>query len=70
MRPVEISKPLNTDDMVEVTDQMDVNIFIHTDPDNGEKNIIIRLKQEENFDIGVDVGPLSVKILEHVKASE
>ena len=67
MNPVEISKPIETDDLVEVTDQMNVTVYVHTDPDNGDKNIIVRLKQEEKFDIGIDVGFLSAKILEHVE---
>ena len=66
MRPAQISRPIETDDLYEVTSQMEIISYIHDN--EGKKRIVVRLKKDNEFDIGIDVSDeLSDKIIKYLK---
>ena len=65
--PIETSRPLRTEDMTEITDQVDLQAFIFVDPEDGEKEVVLRVYKEGPFEeAGLRLGPLISKcVLKH-----
>jgi len=61
---VQLSNMINTDDLLDITDKLQLMAYIHTDPDNGSRMIHIRVRNGSKFDFAVDLGGLGDKALE------
>jgi len=60
-------KMFDTNDMVRIDDKMEIEVYRTNDPEYNEETILIRLKSEDKFDIGFNVGPVfSKKIIEEI----
>lgn len=65
MSPVEASNSIDTEDLHDVSDQVNQSLYIHTDPKTGKKEAYVRVYLDDVFDIGIQLGgPLSDKILD------
>ena len=63
---VEISKPMESEKMVEITDKVDLHAYIYPGDEINIKNIVLRVKIDGKFDVGLSLGPiLSEKVAIH-----
>jgi hypothetical protein len=70
-KEIETSRMIRTEDLVDITDKMELFSYYHQDPETKEESIQLRAKFGEEFDIGVDVGPfLSEKIIQSMRRNK
>lgn len=61
---VEFRSNIETEDLKDVTDKFDIQVFRWTDPDFGEDTIILRVRDSEKsgeFDGGFNIGVANCK---------
>ena len=56
MKLVEKTSLINTEDLKDISDKINQEVYIHTDPDTGDKNVHIRIFNDDGFDIGIQLG--------------
>jgi hypothetical protein len=56
--PIEVIERINTDDLQEITDQVQMQAFIYTYPKSGEKRVILRVYKDGVFEgAGLELSP-------------
>ena len=66
MKPVEISEPINKEDLQDVSGHANLFMYIHVDPKNGERAVHLRSKNHGRWDVALQLSPyISGKVLQH-----
>ena len=63
----DLSVLIDSKDLIDITDKLNLRSYLHEDPESGERKIHIRISKDGLFDIGLDLGYHSKKILESIK---
>ena len=60
MKNEEKHTTVDTNDLIEITDEMDVLAYITRGEtgENGERDIYIRIRSKDKFDLGLNFGPV------------